>query len=111
MLLMRLGNTAWHRDVTRIHSTSHPCLRSEIISCHALRLHSLHAHRHWPRCRSAVNSMSTWHASRNRISRCDRLWRLKTSCSFKICICIYWTCRIIDDLLSRLRGNQGIPSR
>ncbi|KAJ6678240.1 hypothetical protein OIU85_008795 [Salix viminalis] len=32
-------------------STTHPCLRFEIISRHALSLHSLHAHSHWSRLR------------------------------------------------------------
>lgn len=65
---MSLGtNTPWHWNVARIHSTTHPSLGSEIISCHALRLHPLHAnHRHRPRSRSTWH-MGPCHAPRNGI--------------------------------------------
>jgi hypothetical protein len=30
-----------------------------------------------------------------------RLWRLKTSCPFKICTCVHWTSRIVHNFLHR----------
>lgn len=88
---MSLGtNTPWHRNVSRIHTTTHPSLGSEIITCHALRLHPWHAnHRHWPRSRSTWHNMGPRHAPRNRIPwwylvKPTKLWQeqIAEKCTF-----------------------------
>ena len=68
---MGLGsNTPLHRDISRIHSTSHCSLGREIIGCNALRVHSLHPnHRHRPWNRPIGHYMTSCHAPRNCISR------------------------------------------
>lgn len=93
LLLMSLGtDTPWHRNVARIHTTTHPSLGSEIICCHALRLHPWHAnHRHRPRSGSTWHYMGPRHAPRNRIPwwylvKATKIWQQKSArkCTFTL---------------------------